>query len=106
MISSDSLVVVVLLFGLMLAVPIAIGTCALIGWVMLIVNRPTIQCPTCHALQMRSTNAIRETYLTGRGTGQFYVCEACSKRWFWSNDDRTWELASKAHYDWAFEPRD
>jgi hypothetical protein len=53
---------------------------------------------------MRSPNAICETYPTGRGTGKFYLCDACSARWFWSNDDRGWLDASDAKFDWAFNP--
>jgi len=48
------------------------------------------RCPACHRRSLRQAGAIRETYPTGKGTGSFYQCESCGKKWFWANDDHQW----------------
>ena len=92
----------VFVVGLLLAFPIAIGVCAALGSIFMAVDRLTIRCPSCGQRQLRCTNGIHETYPTGRGTGNFYLCGACGGRWFWSNDDRAWQNASAPEFAWAF----
>jgi hypothetical protein len=91
-----------LIVGVLLALPLAIGICATLGAVLMAVDWLTSRCPGCGQQQMRWTNGIRETYPTGRGTGSFYLCRSCGGRWFWSNDDRGWEDASSPDRAWAF----
>jgi hypothetical protein len=97
-----ALIAIALVAGVLLAFPIAICICACLGWVLMTFDRATTRCPACNTRQMRWTNGIRETYPTGRGTGRFYLCEACKRRWFWSNDDRCWRDAKDSDFDWAF----
>jgi hypothetical protein len=97
-----ALIAIALIVGVLLAFPIAICLCAGVGWVLMTFDRLTTRCPSCTQRKMRYTNGIHETYPTGRGTGTFYLCDACSHRWFWSNDDRCWRDATDANYDWAF----
>jgi hypothetical protein len=97
-----ALIAIALVVGVLLAFPIAILLCACLGWVLMTLDRATTRCPGCNARQMRCANGIRETYPTGRGTGKFYLCEACKRRWFWSNDDRCWRDADDSDFDWAF----
>jgi hypothetical protein len=91
--------------GVLLAFPLAIGICGALGGVLVAIDRLTTRCPRCKQRRMRCTNGIRETYPTGRGTGLFYLCRACSSWWFWSNDDRAWQDASSPDFMWAFVDR-
>lgn len=86
-------------FGVVLAFPLAILICALLGGVLMAYDRLTTRCPVCQARKMKRINAIRETYPTGEGTGSFYLCSACGRRSFWSNDDNAWEDATANHFD-------
>ena len=97
--------VIVFLFvlGVIAAFPLAIGICTLLGGLLMTIDWLTTRCPNCWMTRcMRMTDAIRETYPTGRGTGRFYLCRNCGQRSFWSNDDRAWQDASDADFDWAF----
>jgi hypothetical protein len=96
------LIVLILVGGVLLAFPLAVGICMFLGLILMTIDRLTTRCPDCRARRMRLTNGIKETYPTGRGTGTFYRCESCQRRWFWSNDDRAWQDASAPRYDWAF----
>jgi hypothetical protein len=97
-----AVIVVALVGGVLLAFPLAICICASLGWVLITFDRLTARCPDCNQRRMRCTNGIRETYPTGRGTGKFYLCDGCKRRWFWSNDDRAWRDAADPDFDWAF----
>jgi hypothetical protein len=100
-----ALLAALLVAGVLLAFPVAIGICAFFGAVFLTVDRLTTRCPSCGTRSMRLTNGIRETFPTGRGTGTFYLCAACGQRWFWSNDDRQWQEAANPAFNWAFPQR-
>src|SRR5258708_2094356 len=95
--------VIIVAVGLILAFPLAISICALLGGSLVAFDRLTTRCPNCHVRRMKMTNGIRETYPTGRGTGRFYLCSACGKRAFWSNDNRAWENASASDFNWAYQ---
>lgn len=94
--------IIVFVIGLILAFPLAVAICAFLGGMFIAVDRLITRCPVCHARSMRTANAIRETYPTAVGTGRFYVCRACGKRSFWSNDSREWKDASDSAFDWAY----
>lgn len=99
------LLAALLVAGVLLAFPFAIGICAFFGAVFLTVDRLTTRCPSCRVRSMRLTNGIRESFPTGRGTGLFYLCEACGQRWFYSHDDWQWQEAASSAFDWAFSQR-
>jgi len=88
--------------GVLLAFPLAVAICTCLGWMLVTIDRLTTRCPTCGVRRMRLTNGSRETYPSGRGTGRFYLCEACRRRWFWSNDDWAWQNASDRDFEWAY----
>src|SRR5262245_23204553 len=90
---------VLFVIGVLLAFPLAICICAFLGFLLQTYQRRTTPCPDCAKYQMRWVNCIKETYPDGRNTGAFYVCDACCRRWFWSNDDRGFRDASGAEYD-------
>jgi hypothetical protein len=94
-----------LLVGVVLAFPLAIGICTALGLVLVIVERWATPCPKCAARKLRNINGIRETYPTGKGTGTFYVCDDCQHRVFWSNDDRGWQDANAQKFDHWYQPR-
>lgn len=88
--------------GVLLAFPAAIAVCSALGAVLMAADRLTTACPDCGQKRMRHTDSVRTTYPSHRGTGQFYVCEACGGQWFWSNDHRAWRNASTP--DFTLDP--
>jgi hypothetical protein len=96
-----SLWLIALLFpiGVLAAFPLAVGICAVLGAITMGIDRLTNPCPGCGRRTLRCVNAIRETYPTGAGTGSFYICGHCDRRWFWSNDDKQWTDASADRFD-------
>jgi hypothetical protein len=95
-------IALLVLIGVALAFPLAICICAFLGFLLQTYHRLTTPCPHCAQHRLRSFSGIKETYPTGRNTGTFYVCDACSWRWFWSNDEREFRDASSAEYDRCF----
>ncbi len=73
--------------------------CAFSGFLIQTHRRLTTPCLYCAQQQFRWVNGIRETCPTGCGTGTFYVCGVCLRRWFRSNDDREFRDASGSEYD-------
>ncbi|HEX7380382.1 MAG TPA: DUF1553 domain-containing protein [Pirellulales bacterium] len=99
-----AILILILIFLVLvaLAFPLAIAICAFAGGILMAFDRLTTRCPNCHARQMKVANGILETYPTGRGTGNFYLCGGCGRRSFWSNDERDWQDASGSRFDWAY----
>jgi hypothetical protein len=87
-------VIIGLVVIVVLAFPLAMAICAGMGWILLTCERLTNRCPNCGQRRMRNIGGIRETYPNGRGTGGFYICDACRQHWFWSNDEGVWQNAS------------
>lgn len=57
------------------------------------------RCPVCRIGVLQAVNGIRETYPTGKGTGTFYICSDCAKRFFWSNDGQEYQDSSGHEFD-------
>jgi hypothetical protein len=89
------LIILVLAVGAVAAFPLAIGICAFLGFIVVMMDRLTTECPGCGGRTMGLVSGITETYPTGKGTGRCYSCG----RWFWSNDDRGWRDASDSNFD-------
>jgi hypothetical protein len=97
--TTPSIILVLLIVGIVLAVPMAIGISAALGFIIVTVHRWSTPCPKCGAHKLSGVDFIRETYPTGKGTGTFYRCENCHHRAFWSNDDRGWRDANAQEFD-------
>ena len=88
------LLTLILVCGVLLAFPAAICISALLGYILMTWERKRTPCPSCGAYALRWLDGIRETYPTGRGTGNLYECEVCHHRAWWSNDDQQWQQPS------------
>ena len=90
----DAIIIGLLMSGLLLAIPLAMGICAACGWLLHTVDRLTTRCPGCGQRRME---LIGEAY---GGPGRWlYLCGACSGRWVWSNHERAWQDASPPDFD-------
>jgi hypothetical protein len=98
------ILLLILVVGAILAFPLAVAICTFLGAILWAYEWLTIRCPSCQGRRcMQHKNGIKETFPTGRGTGRFYLCRSCGQRSFWSNDDKGWQDATDAKYDWAYE---
>lgn len=90
----------VLIAGVVLAFPMAIGLCTALGAVLCLLDHLTTVCPGCGARRkMACISAIRTSYPNNCGTGRFYQCKNCQSRWLWSDKERVWQDASSADFD-------
>jgi hypothetical protein len=77
--------------------------CVLAAWAILFCYLRMPRCPHCRSLSMRMTNWVK-TYPGPEGTGIYYLCNGCNRRWFCSRKGE-WVDASVQKHAWAFVPK-
>jgi hypothetical protein len=90
--------VVVVVVAVVLAIPLGVGFCIALGWLVTVYERRTTRCPRCQARQMELVNFIKADP-NPHDTGAYYRCLACGGRWFQSIVDRNWQDVSGPEHD-------
>ena len=91
--------VLLLVFGCALTFSLAVCLSVCLGLVRQVYRWLTISCPHCSQRRLRYVRGIR-----GRDPGTFYLCAACSRRWFLPEHGQNFQDASSPSLDPYFEP--
>jgi hypothetical protein len=104
------LFILLFLIACALAFPLAIGVVVVFGFIATTWWRLTTPCPKCSARRMRFVNALKINFGSSHPdecdapASQFYVCDACSTRWYVKWGQKEFHEAQGDDWDHYFNP--